>query len=190
MESRSRILVKPGFQKKMMIIMVLVVIIAVNLVGALIFGFITTTLEEELLLSVQGNFDPAQTSIVQDRLFEYIFPKVLIAEGLTIIALALLSLRLTHHIAGPVYRLEQSMKSMAKGDFTLRTAFRDKDEFEELATALNELGDSFSSKLEDLESDLKNLQKTDLTPEQSQMVSSLISKVAPSAVDGKSDIEN
>lgn len=186
MESRSRILVKPGFQKKMMIIMILVVIIAVNIVGALIFGFITTTLEEELLLNMQANFDPAQTSVVQDRLFEYIFPKVLIAEGLTIIALAFLSLRLTHHIAGPVYRLEQSMKTMAKGDFSLRTAFREKDEFEELATALNDLGDSFTAKLEDLESHLENLQKTDLTPEQASMVTSMLAKVTLSETTGDS----
>jgi len=177
MESRSRILVKPGFQKKMMIIMILVVVIAVNLVGALVFGFISTTMEEELLLVADATLNPAHTAVVQDRLFEYIFPKVLIAEGLTILVLAFLSLRLTHHIAGPVYRLEQSMKSMAKGNLSLRTAFRQKDEFVELADALNELGDSYSARLRELEEQLGNLKKTELTPEQSASIQSMLELV-------------
>jgi methyl-accepting chemotaxis protein len=177
MESRTRILVKPGFQKKMMIIMILVVVIAVNLVGGLVFGFITTTLEDELLQSAAGSIDPSHTAVVKDHLFEYIFPKVLIAEGLTILVLAFLSLRLTHHIAGPVYRLEQSMHAMAQGQLGLRTAFRERDEFVELATALNELGDSYCARLRAIEDDLGKLNQTELSPEQKNVLVQLREKV-------------
>ncbi|MCJ8345942.1 HAMP domain-containing protein [bacterium] len=171
-KKRKIYFIKPGFQKKMMILMVLLVAIAVNLVGGLCFGLITTTLEDELLSQsgFLGSMDPSQISLLKTRLFEYLFPRILIAEAITILVLSFLTLRLTHHIAGPVYRLESNLKKMAAGDFSLKTTFRDGDEFKELADALNDFSDAICEQQEVQKSKISQLQATDLSKEQSQLL--------------------
>ena len=170
-ESRRLLYVKPGFQRKMMVIIILIVIIAVNIVGVLCYMLITTTLQTELIDPSLSGLAPGQIPLLQQKVFEYIFPKVLIAELGTILLLAFLSLRLTHHIAGPVYRLEQNMINMAKGDFRLRTVLRNRDEFSELADALNVLGQSYSTRLNKISEQVKLLEYTDLTAEQRKALS-------------------
>ena len=82
--------------------------------------------------------------------------------------LAFFALRLTHQIAGPVYRLEQNMIKMAKGDLKLRTVLRNRDEFNELAEALNSLGQAYSKRLDKISDQISLLEYTNLTAEQKQ----------------------
>tara|TARA_B100000674_G_C37955456_1_gene969369 strand:+ start:2413 stop:2988 length:576 start_codon:yes stop_codon:yes gene_type:complete len=178
-ESRRLLFVKPGFQRKMMIIIILVVIIAVNIVGVLCYGFITSTLQSELLDPSVSQLNPGQVPLLQQKLFEYIFPKVLIAELATILVLAFFALRLTHQIAGPVYRLEQNIIKMAKGDFKLRTVLRNRDEFSELAEALNILGQSYSQRLDKISDQIALLEYTDLTAEQKQAINIIKDSLRP-----------
>lgn len=165
-QSRTTYYVKPGFQRKMMIIIILVVAIAANLVGALCYGLISHTLQTELMDPTILGLEPGQIPYLEQKLFQFMFPKVLLAELITILLLALMTLRLTHHIAGPVYRLEQNMEEMAKGNLNLRTSFRSRDEFTELAQALNELGDSYCRRLDRISEIVADLEYTDLSPEQ------------------------
>lgn len=169
-ESRRLLYVKPGFQRKIMVIIILVVVIAVNVVGVLCYLLISNTLHSELLEPSFSNLDPGQIPLLQQKLFEYIFPKVLIAELATVLLLAFFSLRLTHHIAGPVYRLEQNMINMAKGDFRLRTVLRNRDEFSELAEALNTLGQSYSNRLSQISEQIRLLEYSDLSAEQKKAI--------------------
>ncbi len=176
--SRKQLYIKPGFQRKMMIIMILLVTIAANLVGGLCYGLISWTLEDELLMqNVSASVDPSQIPILKQNIFSYIYPKVLIAEALTILVLFFLTLRLTHHIAGPVFRLERNMQEMTKGNLELKTFFRNKDEFAELATALNELRDSYLERIDSIRTKLDVLKKTDLSPEQRKMLAELEPKL-------------
>lgn len=55
-----------------------------------------------------------------------------------ILGSALLSLSLTHRLAGPLYRLEQSVKEWAQGNLSLRIRFRKRDELHELGGVFNE----------------------------------------------------
>ncbi|PCJ19811.1 MAG: hypothetical protein COB02_06380 [Candidatus Cloacimonadota bacterium] len=172
---RTKYFVKPGFQKKMMILMILLVAIAVNLVGGLCFGLITATLEDELL-SQNGflhSMDYTQIALLKTKLFEYIFPRILMAEAVTIFVLSFLTLRLTHHIAGPVYRIESNLKEMAEGNFSLKTTFREGDEFKELADALNNFSEVICDQQELQKSKISQLLATDLTKEQSRLMSEL-----------------
>ncbi|MCO4782623.1 MAG: hypothetical protein KC646_09905 [Candidatus Cloacimonetes bacterium] len=172
---RTTFFIKPGFQKKMMILMVLLVAIAVNLVGGLCFGLITTTLEDELLSQTgfAASMDPTQVALLKTKLFEYLFPRILIAEAVTILILSFLTLRLTHHIAGPVYRIESNLKKMAAGDFALKTTFREGDEFKELADALNNLSDAVIEQQELQKTKISQLQATELTSEQSRILNEI-----------------
>ncbi len=167
-QARKQFWIKPGFQKKMMMIIILVVIIAVNIAGGIAFGLITATIEGEFLADTTASLDPSQVAVMKEHLFQYLFPKVLLAELIAILILAFLTLRLTHHIAGPVYRLEQNMLAMASGNWGLRTAFRTRDEFLELAEALNGLGDAFCGHLDSLREQVDQLSQMDLSSEQSK----------------------
>jgi methyl-accepting chemotaxis protein len=45
---------------------------------------------------------------------------------------------LTRRLAGPLYRFEQTIKSILKGDLSIRIRLREKDEFQDLALLLNQ----------------------------------------------------
>lgn len=51
----------------------------------------------------------------------------------------LLSAFAGHRIAGPIYRLEQSIKEVTKGNYGLRIKFRKKDFFQEVDDSFNEM---------------------------------------------------
>ncbi|HUK55789.1 MAG TPA: methyl-accepting chemotaxis protein [Nitrospiria bacterium] len=51
----------------------------------------------------------------------------------------LLSIWVTHRFAGPIYRLEQSLKQIASGDLRLQVHFRAGDDLQELAVWVNEI---------------------------------------------------
>jgi methyl-accepting chemotaxis protein len=51
----------------------------------------------------------------------------------------LLSIWITHRLAGPVYRLEQSLKQIASGDLGLQVRFRAGDDLQELAVLVNQI---------------------------------------------------
>lgn len=49
-----------------------------------------------------------------------------------------LGLFLTHRLAGPLYRFEQTIKAILSGDLSVRIRLREKDEFQALALLLNQ----------------------------------------------------
>lgn len=51
----------------------------------------------------------------------------------------LLSIFLSHRIAGPLYKLRESMQEVARGNFDLRISFRKNDHFNELQDTFNEM---------------------------------------------------
>jgi methyl-accepting chemotaxis protein len=51
----------------------------------------------------------------------------------------LLTLFMSHRIAGPLWRLEQTAKSVGAGDLTLRVKLRDKDQLKGLAEQVNSM---------------------------------------------------
>jgi len=51
----------------------------------------------------------------------------------------MLSIFLSHRIAGPLYKLRRSMEEIARGNFDLRITFRKNDHFMELQETFNEM---------------------------------------------------
>ncbi|MBI5971415.1 MAG: methyl-accepting chemotaxis protein [Deltaproteobacteria bacterium] len=52
-------------------------------------------------------------------------------------AIAVISMFFSHKIAGPLFRLERSMEAIGKGDLTVGTFFRQKDQLVPLAEEIN-----------------------------------------------------
>lgn len=54
-------------------------------------------------------------------------------------AIAIISVLFSHRIAGPLYRIEKNLESIASGDLTVNTRFRGMDQLNVLANDLNEM---------------------------------------------------
>jgi methyl-accepting chemotaxis protein len=171
---RKKLYIKPGFQSKMMIIMILVVVIAANLVGGLCFLLISSTMEDEFISKVETRrVVQGAEPVLSRKIVEYVLPKVAMAEVITILLLLFLTLKLTHYIAGPVYRLEQNMLEMARGRLKLRTTLRHRDEFTEVADALNLLSETYVERLENIQHKVSMLEYSELTPEQKKVLNEM-----------------
>jgi len=51
-----------------------------------------------------------------------------------------------HKIAGPIFRLEQCLKEVTKGNYALRVQFRKKDFFQEIAEVFNHMNETLEQK--------------------------------------------
>ena len=63
------------------------------------------------------------------------------------ILVVVVSMFLSHRVAGPLYRFEKSLEEMNRRNFDLEIRLRNKDEGKELARMLNELNTMLSSQL-------------------------------------------
>lgn len=61
-----------------------------------------------------------------------------------VVIIGIISIFISHKIAGPVYRLEDSMKQVASGDLSYKVHLRRGDELEDLQDAFNTMSDSLS----------------------------------------------
>jgi len=80
-----------------------------------------------------------------------LFYEILRAHGLYIfligLGISVLSLFLSHRIAGPLYRFERSVEEITKGNLTFRIRLRKKDEAQELANSMNRMIEELSSRI-------------------------------------------
>ncbi len=71
----------------------------------------------------------------QSRVMDWIFGGAAVIESFF---LAVMGLRISHRVAGPVYRVTQDMQALARGEPARKIRFRKGDYFPELADAYNE----------------------------------------------------
>lgn len=64
-----------------------------------------------------------------------------------VLFVVLISAVLSHKMAGPVYRFEQTCKAIAKGDFSQRIHLRKGDQFTELQDEFNKMMDVVESRI-------------------------------------------
>jgi methyl-accepting chemotaxis protein len=134
--------IKAGFQrrtifiKKNLQIRYMVLMVACVLCGLAIMGL-------ELTATLNDLFD-AYPVLVQPLYDEFIpivssfFYKIAIYILLVVIISAIVS----HKMAGPVYRFEQTCREIAKGDFSQRVHLRKGDQLTELQDAFNAMMDT------------------------------------------------
>jgi len=91
-----------------------------------------------------------QAAAIEIRFFQIVF------GFMYILIITLFSFFISHKIAGPLYRFEKDIKSLAKdGDLTRIFRLRKRDEMQELAEALNTMVSGFRGKLINLARDKK-----------------------------------
>lgn len=129
---RKKYFIKPGFQSRLTAILILIVIIVANFVGALVYFFSVEKLESDLVVEYKLPVDGF-------KLGQALLPGVIIAELISIFIVAFICIKITHAIAGPVYRMERVARGIGEGDLTNFIKLRHKDELKDLADSMNEM---------------------------------------------------
>ncbi len=135
---RRTIFIKKNLQIRYMVLMV-----ACVLCGLAIMGL-------ELTATLNDLFDdyPVLVQPIYDEFIPIVssfFYKIAIYVLLVIIISAIVS----HRMAGPVYRFEQTCKEIAKGDFSQRVHLRKGDQLTELQQAFNTMMDEVEKRLKE-----------------------------------------
>ena len=133
--------VKPSFQRRTIFIKknlqfrYMVLMVACVLCGLLIMGL-------ELTATLNDLFDnyPVLVQPIYDE-FIPIVASFFYKIAIYIILVVIISAFVSHKMAGPVYRFEQTCKEIAKGDFSQRVHLRKGDQFTELQDAFNTMMD-------------------------------------------------
>jgi methyl-accepting chemotaxis protein len=129
---RRTFLIKTGLQLRYMGIIVSTMLLVAFGVGWIIYytswNRISTT-PDLTIDRLAGIFDEVNSLLVR---WVVIF----------LIAIAILSVFVSHKIAGPVYRLERSTKIVAAGDLTQTVKLRHGDELRDLQDAFNTMSES------------------------------------------------
>jgi methyl-accepting chemotaxis protein len=121
----------------------------VAVVGTALFYVVFTLFSSHTLSMVYENYH-----LKLDQTSNLLFSRYLMAQWVFLVfgglAVAYLTLRFTHKIAGPLYRFEKILDEMAEGRFTTEIVLRKKDEGTQLAQKINRFNGLLSEKVESL----------------------------------------
>lgn len=156
---RKSLVAKPSFQIKLTIIFMLMVTIVANLVGGLCFFFLSSSEARSVLarLATSPDYPEGIPVLEMAQLF---IPKILVAEGISLVIVFMLCIWVTHTIAGPLYRMERVAAEIAEGDLSLFTRLRPKDELKELADAFNFMSRGLAKRIFEVHDALSKLESS------------------------------
>jgi methyl-accepting chemotaxis protein len=84
----------------------------------------------------------------------------LITLGLVSFATIIVTLFVSHKIAGPLFRLEKELKEIGEGDLTKKVRLRDKDQLTSMAESLNKMTHSLHDNILEIQTMIKELIKS------------------------------
>lgn len=150
---RRNFFIKKNFQGKLILGYFLFV-----LVGCLLFTLLLAAFSTDTLTVAYQNHDlqlgQTPTMLFKNTLTAFwIF---MLAGGSLVVLFALF---ITHRMAGPMYRLEQTLDHMNQGDLTDTIRLRKKDSGKELAAKINDFNQQLSLQLHTIESHTQEIEK-------------------------------
>ena len=86
----------------------------------------------------------------------------LITLGLITLGVIMVTLLVSHKIAGPLFRFEKELDAVAEGDLTKRIVLRQKDQGKDMADSLNRMISGFHDKVSDIRKDLDAVRESAL----------------------------
>jgi len=138
---RKNYFIKKNFQFKFIIKFCLIIISGIILSTGLVLLFSQGTLT--------SSFDNSR--LVVENTGYAIMPALIITNLITLgvitLAVIIVTLFVSHKIAGPMFRFEQDIKKIATGDLLVRINLRQKDQFSEMADALNDMASDLHGKI-------------------------------------------
>ncbi len=110
-------------------------------------GIISLLVSMEILRSFYHSFGGGNGESFFANINTFFMIKVVVLLLLGSLLIGALSLFASHRIAGPIFRLNKSLKNITKGNYDERLSFRKNDYFQEIAKNFNDMADSFEHKL-------------------------------------------
>lgn len=167
---RRSILVLPSFQLKFSFYVV-------SWLTALFLAYPLTLYETfdwfaRFLSSIPNGPSPEVINQYQKSILKY----VVIFHGSLMLFVFLLTLFLSHRIAGPIYRIRKGLNALRSGDLT-PIRLRASDHFKEVAEDFNQVVSSWKDRSMDLRRDLEGIQSSSKDPALQEKISNLIKKL-------------
>lgn len=135
---RKQYFIKKGLQTRFITtVFLIIILVAVVLACNLYFFYLFLENQDD---NTEGVYKVALERLqkdINDKLFSRLILLVLVNIAIVI----LISLFFSHQIAGPLYKLEKTLKRIIEGDLGVRFAFRQSDRMDELAELLNDMKD-------------------------------------------------
>jgi HAMP domain-containing protein len=97
--------------------------------------------------------------ITTKQIAQFLIPKILIAQAVSLLFVFMLSILVTHTIAGPVYRMERIARDIGQGNLRGHTRLRPRDELKELADAFNVMTEGLATRIRGLREEVEALDK-------------------------------
>jgi len=138
---RKIIYIKKDFQFKFILKFCLILLAGILISTTLLFLF-----SQESLTSSFEN-----SRLVIKNTGVAILPSIIITNLITLciicIAAVIVTLLISHKIAGPMFRFESDLGKIEKGDLCIKINLREKDQFSEMALALNNMTKGIHTKV-------------------------------------------
>jgi methyl-accepting chemotaxis protein len=135
---RSTIMVKKGLQYKYMAMIVL----------SVLAGFLIVGLEVGLNLWTMLHKHPGVVQPLMDDIVAMV-PLALLKMAIYLVIVVIVSMVISHRMAGPLFKFEKSAGTVAGGDLTHRVFLRKGDHLVELQDEFNKMMVSIHSKVKD-----------------------------------------
>ena len=136
-----------GFILKFCLLVLAGVLVSTALVILFTKGTLTSTFENSRL-SIKSTASVILPVILYTNL---------ITLGLVSLATIIVTLFVSHRIAGPLYRLEKELHAIGQGELNRKISLRKKDQVTALARSLNEATDRLRGKLVEVKRQLEEL---------------------------------
>ena len=158
MQKRRKIrIVKMEFQRNFILKFCAVITLSALIIAAIVYVLSipsVTTVFENSRLSIKSTAD-------------FILP-LLILSGLVAIVAAgsitiIITLFISHRIAGPLYRLENDIAEINRGNLKVEIHVRRKDELQDLAKSLNRMVKIIRNTVEEVNKELAGIPETELS---------------------------
>ncbi len=148
---RRHYFIKKEFQSKFILKFCLIILAGVLISTGLLFLFSQGTLTSSF----------HQSRLVIKNTAVAILPAVictnLITLGLISLATIVVTLFVSHKIAGPLFRFEKEIKEIGQGDLTKKIGLRKEDQITNMAESLNKMTASLHEKVLDIRTGVEHL---------------------------------
>ena len=124
---RKKFMVERGFQIRFMAVIIIAMVLIALVTGMSMYTAVMQTLVNQ--------FHGESLAVIQHAITAKLFVRSL----LLIFAIAIISVFISHRIAGPIYKFERILEAMAAGQKVREITLRKHDEFYRLAQAINDL---------------------------------------------------
>lgn len=155
---RRRFYVKKGFQFRFILKFCILVSLGTLFSTGLFLYFsqasLTSSFHDSRLV-----IETTALAVLPAVIYTNVISLILITVGTVVVTLFI-----SHKIAGPLYRFEQELKGIAEGDLTTKIRLREKDQISDVAESLNRTVSALREKVLSVKSDVERL--LELPPEQ------------------------